>query len=197
MNIDRMNAEMIAGARIWICKLGTQTGGSSSNTVSNSVLPELPESYAVPGDWLSLGKIKTMTPQTDYKTADVEGVDDSGAYKVTELKLATKRKINFTTNDITPEAWQLTFGLTQDITATAEQDVFASGNDSLEVWLVLEVTDAYRTETNLRRAVLRGKLSLQNPLEAKSDPAEAAYTLSVQANALASFVENALVPAAA
>lgn len=193
MNLDRINAAMIVGSRIWICRIGTTTGSEPANTVSDSVLPELPESYATPGDWVSLGKIKTWQPQTEFKTADAEGVDDTGAYKVTELKLATKRKMQFTTNDITPEAWELTFGLKEQISSGGKQSVFASGNDTIEVWLVVEITDAYRTETNLARAVVRGKLSLQNPLDAKSDPAEAQYELSVVSNPLAEFTENALV----
>lgn len=191
--LDRVQAEMILGARVWMVRLGSPADGSSANRVSDTVLPELPESYATPGVWTSLGKIRTAKPQTDYKTADVEGVDDSGAYKVTELKLATKRKLQFSTNDITPEAFELTFGLTQAISGAGEQAVFASGSDSIECWLVLELTDAYRTETNLARITLRGKLSLQNPLEAKSDPAQADYELSVQPNALASFLENNLI----
>ena len=134
-----------------------------------------------------------LSSSSRFKTADAEGVDDTGAYKVTELKLATKRKMQFTTNDITPEAWELTFGLKEPISSGGKQSVFASGNDTIEVWLVVEITDAYRTETNLARAVVRGKLSLQNPLDAKSDPAEAQYELSVVSNPLAEFTENALV----
>lgn len=190
MNLDRLDAATILGARVWIVTIGqTITGGSGENNkVSDTVLPELPESYANPGDWISLGKIRTAKPQTDYKTADVEGVDDTGGYKITELKLATKRKIPFTTNDITPEAFQMTFGLTSAIVDGEEQAVFASGNDSLEVWAVFEFTDAYRAETGLARILVRGVLSLQNPLEAKSDPAEAAYELSIKPNPLATFV---------
>lgn len=191
--LDRMQAEMILGSRVWMARIGAPADDSAANTVSDSVLPELPGSYATPGVWTCLGKIRTAKPQTDYKTADVEGVDDTGAYKVTELKLATKRKLQFSTNDITPEAFELTFGLTSPIASGGEQGVFASGNDSIECWLVLELTDAYRTETNLARITLRGKLSLQNPLEAKSDPAQADYELSVQPNALATFLENNLV----
>ena len=135
MNLDRLDAATILGARVWIVAIGqTITGGSGeNNTVSDAVIPELPESYANPGDWLTLGKVRTAKPQTDYKTADVEGVDDTGAYKVTEMKLAQKRKLQFSTNDITPEAFQMTFGLTSAIVDGEEQAVFASGNDSLEV----------------------------------------------------------------
>lgn len=193
MNLDRLNAAIIVGSRIWMCRIGSAVSGEPRNTVSDTVMPELPDSYATPGDWLPMGKIKTFTPTTDYKTADVEGVDDTGAYKVTELKLATKRKVQFTTNDIVPEVWEMTFGLTAPITSGVETPVYASGSDSIEVWLLVELTDAYRTETNLARVVLRGKLSLQSPMGAKSDPAEAAYELSVIPNALAEFVESALV----
>ena len=190
MNLDRLDAATILGARLWIVTIGqTITGGSGENNkVSDTVLPELPESYADAGDWQPLGKIRTAKPQTDYKTADVEGADDTGAYKVTELKLAQKRKLQFTTNDITPEAFQMTFGLTSAIVDGEEQAVFASGNDSLEVWACYELTDAYRTQTGIARILVRGTLSLQNPLEAKSDPAQADYELSVKPNALAMFV---------
>ena len=190
MNIDRLDAATILGARVWIVTIGqTITGGSGENNkVSDAVIPELPESYANPGDWLTLGKVRTAKPQTDYKSADVEGVDDTGAYKVTELKLAQKRKLQFSTNDITPEAMQMTFGLTSAIVEGEEQAVFASGNDSLEVWACYEMTDAYRAQTGIARILVRGTLSLQNPLEAKSDPAQADYELSVKPNALAMFV---------
>lgn len=189
-NLDRLDAATILGARLWIVTIGqTITGGSGENNkVSDSVLPELPESYANPGDWLLMGKIRTGKPQTDYKQADVEGVDDTGAYKVSEMKLAQKRKIQFSTNDITPEAMQMTFGLTSAIVEGEEQAVFASGNDSLEVWACYELTDAYRAQTGIARILVRGTLSLQNPLEAKSDPALAEYELSVKPNALAMFV---------
>lgn len=190
MNLDRLDAATILGARVWIVTIGqTITGGSGENNkVSDAVIPELPESYANPGDWLTLGKVRTAKPQTDYKSADVEGVDDTGAYKVTELKLAQKRKLQFSTNDITPEAFQMTFGLTSAIVDGEEQAVFASGNDSIEVWACYELTDAYRTQTGIARILVRGVLSLQNPLEAKSDPAQADYELSVKPNALAMFV---------
>lgn len=193
MNIDRLDAATILGARVWIVTIGqTITGGSGENNkVSDAVIPELPESYANPGDWLTLGKVRTAKPQTDYKQADVEGVDDTGAYKVSEMKLAQKRKIQFSTNDITPEAMQMTFGLTSAIVEGEEQAVFASGNDSLEVWACYELTDAYRTQTGIARILVRGTLSLQNPLEAKSDPAQADYELSVKPNALAMFVAGA------
>ncbi len=192
---NRLDAAMILGAKVWICRLGTEIPGSvSGNKVSDTVLPELPSSYDEPGAWVPLGKIRSSKPQTDYKTVDIEGVPDDGTYSITELKLATKRKIQFSTNDITPEAFELTFGLQQQITPGGEQAVFASGNDSLEVWLVMELTDAYRSTQNLARITLRGKLSLQNPLEAKSDPAQADYELNVVVNPLATWLEGNIMP---
>lgn len=184
---NRLDAAMILGSRAWIAKIGATISGGSNNTVSDTVMPEPPTSLAEPGDWLTLGKIRSTKPQTDYKIAEVEGVDDTGAYKVTELKLAQKRKLQFSTNDITEEAFQMTFGLLEEIGEGTEQALFASGNDSIEVWLCLELTDAYRAELGIAKMFMRGKLSLQNPLEAKSDPAQADYELSITPNPLATF----------
>ncbi len=192
---DNTKAEMILGARVWFIRAGAPADDlEPANKVGADKIPELPESYETPGKWTCLGKIRTAKPQTDYKTADVEGVDDTGAYKVTEIKLATKRKLQFSTNDITKEAFELTFGLLKEIASGGEQAVFASGNDTIEGWLLLELTDAYRTVTGLARITLWGKLSMQNPLEAKSDPALAEYNFDVAPNALAKFTEAALLP---
>lgn len=181
-------AEMILGSRIYFVGIGASIGGEDAGLkVSDTTIPELPESYESPGDWTCLGKIRTSKPQTDFKTSEAEGVDDSGVYKVTEMKIATKRKIQFSTNDITPMAWQLTFGLLNPLKDGETQRVFASGNDSREGWLCVDMTDAYRAETGLARYVVRVKLSLQNPLEAKSDPAQADYEAVIVANALSNW----------
>ena len=194
--LERLDAAMILGARLWVVRTGTEvTDGSDTAVVGDSFVPEAPTSLAQPGAWTTLGKLRTFKPQTDYKTADVEGVDDSGAYKVTELKLATKRKYQFETNDITPEAFELTFGLKGAITSGVEKTPFENASDSIEVWAFVDLTDAYRSETDLAKLCVRGTLSLQNPLEAKSDPASAAYELMVKPNALATFVEGSIVPA--
>lgn len=192
MALDRQDNALILGSRVYIAVIG-QKGTTSKQPIDDVSIPEDPTSYKEPGDWTCLGKIRSLKPQTDYKTADVEGVDDTGAYKVTELKISAKRKIQFSTNDITPEAIQLTYGLLNPVyDGEAEQPVFASGSDQIDVWMFIELTDAYRTKTGLVNITLRGKLGMQNPLEAKSDPALAEYELSVVPNSLAMFEAKAL-----
>lgn len=183
---------MIIGARIWWAPIGGKLNAEGDLKVSDTAHPELPESYANPGQWVSLGKIREAKVQTDYKTSDVEGVGDMGTFVITEMKQAQKRKVIFSTNDVTPEAWQMTFGLTEAPEDGKTQAVFASGNDTLEGWLAMEMTDAYRAKTGLARFATRVKLGLQNPLEAKSDPALASYEASIMQNALAEFETLAL-----
>ena len=184
---ERITAEIIIGARIWWAPIGANLDDAGELKVSDTAHPELPESYANPGQWVSLGKIREAKVQTDYKTSDVEGVGDLGIFTITEMKLAQKRKVQFSTNDITPEAYQMTFGLLETPEDGKTQTVFASGNDTLEGWLAMELTDAYRSKTGLARFVVRAKLTMQNPLEAKSDPALASYEASIMQNALAEF----------
>ena len=198
--LDRLDAAMILGSRLWIVRIGTTvtngTGSSATTTpVSDSFVPDAPTSLAEPGVWTPLGKLKDFKVQTDYKSADVEGVDDSGGYVTTELKLATKQKLQFQTNDITPEAFELTFGIKGPIASGAEKALFENKSGGIEIWAAIDLTDAYRSETGLATILVRGVLSLQNPLEAKSDPAQADYEINVKANPLATFTEGAIVPA--
>lgn len=198
--LDRLDAAMILGSRLWIVRIGTEVNsgsGSSATTtaVSDRFVPEPPESLAEPGVWTPLGKLKEFKVQTDYKTSDLEGVDDSGGYDITELKLATKQKLQFQTNDITPEAFELTFGLKGPLTSGAEKAMFENKRGGIEVWAAIDLTDAYRSETGLATLLVRGVLSLQNPLEAKSDPAQADYEINVKANSLSTFTEGAIVTA--
>lgn len=182
---DPIQAEMILGARVYFAEAGTS--GSYDNTVSKASAPTLPSAYnKLSAPWKALGKIRTAKPTTEYKSSDVEGVDDTGGYKTTELKLATKHKIQFSTNDITAEAFELAFGLTGKLSGSSATP-FASGSGSKEGWLCFEFTDAYRNKLGLTKALLWGNLNLLNPLEAKSDPALAEYNFDVLANTLNSF----------
>lgn len=188
---DRKQAEIILGARIYIARMDATVG---ANKVTPATLPS-PPTADNPGPWVSLGKVRTAKVQTDFKTADVEGVADDGLYKITELKLATKRKLQFSTNDITPEALELTFGLSEAIKDGSEQILFGSGTHTIECWVYMDMTDAYRQGVELAHMSMQSRLTLTNPLEAKSDPALAEYELAIVANPLSKFAPVAIAPA--
>ncbi len=189
---ERTQAEIILGAKLLICPFGTTVDTQTANA---DFCPDAPTSYGEPGSWTPLGKIETCKPNTEYQSNDVKGVNDDGIYVTTTLKLAVKRQLQFTTYDIPPEAIQMTFGLKDAIENGTEQALFASGNDSIECWLYLELTDAYRTKCNIANMVMCGKLSLQNPLETKSDPTQAAFQLEITSNPLSVFTPVAVANA--
>lgn len=189
--MTRDHAEIIIGARLRIARMGAKVG---ANPITPATLPA-PPATDNPGPWVSLGKVRTAKAQTDFKSADVEGVADNGTYEVTELKLATKHKLLITTNDITPEALELTFGLAAAIEDGAEQALFGSASHTIECWAYLELTDAYRQGEQLATMSMQGRLTLTNPLEAKSDPALAEYELAIIANPLAKFAAVSIAPA--
>ncbi len=181
---ERTQAEIILGAKLLICPFGTTV---EQQTVGANVCPENPTSYAEPGVWTPLGKIETCTPGTEYQSTDIYATTDEGIYGTTTMKLAVKRQLKFTTYDISPEAIQMTFGLKEAIENGTEQALFASGNDSIECWLYLELSDAYRAQSNIANMVMCGKLSLQNPLDAKKDPTQAQFQLDIVKNPLSVF----------
>ncbi len=187
--IDRRQAEIILGARVRIAKFKDDP----TKPVNADSLPTPPTTEDA-GPWVTLGRIRTAKPQLDKKTSDIEGVGDDGIYQTTEISIISKRKLLFTTNDITPEALQLTFGLKDAIADTVEQAVFGSSSNTIDCWLYLELTDSYRNGSNMANMTMCGKLSLTNPLEAKSDPALAEYELMVVPNDLAKFTSTAISP---
>lgn len=187
--IDRRQAEIILGARVRIAKFKADP----TKPINADSLPTLPTAEDA-GPWVTLGRIRTAKPQTDYKTADIEGVGDNGIYSTQEMRMASKIKLLFTTNDVAPEALQLTFGLRNEIQDTVEQTLFGSSGNYIECWLHLELTDAYRNGADMANMTMCGRLSLTNPLEAKSDPALAEYELMVVPNDLAKFTSTAIAP---
>ena len=94
-----------------------------------------------------MGKIRTSNPQIEPKTSEIEGTNKGGTYETEEMLLTTKRKFLFSSNYITPEFLQLSFGLREDW--GTEQVVFDSGSPQIDVYVYtcLLYTSEYTTTT--------------------------------------------------
>lgn len=191
--LDRQSAAMFIGAIVHIAKEGSSF---NSATVDGSALPSAPTS-ASPGPWISLGKIRSLDPSSEKKSSDVEGCSDAGIYVTEEVAIATKQKIAFTTNDIAPEAFRLTWGLKEDIVDGTSQLLFGAGRDSFKCWLRLDLRDSLRDGREIGVVSVYGELALANPLKAASDPATAEYEFRVKYNPLNSFDPRGIVDAPA
>ena len=105
---------LIIGSLVHIAKFGAAIGtGDQAKTVSADWLP-VPPTDEAPGPWLYMGKIRTSNPQIEPKTSEIEGTNKGGTYETEEMLLTTKRKFLFSSNYITPEFLQLSFGLRED-----------------------------------------------------------------------------------
>lgn len=186
MTLDALNSDMIIGAKIYVCRIGSTTSAPEATLVSDTFHPTLPTSYDDTGDWTLLGGLDTAQFSTEYDTYEITRVLDDGVYHTTERKSVKKRNLKFTTPDITLTAFRLTFGLLEEITEEP-QKAFASGNDSEEVWVYAELTDSYRAKNKLVSVIMRGTLSLENPLEAKKDVSSSQFDLSIHDNPLNLF----------
>lgn len=185
---------LIIGSKVHIAKFGAAiTSGGQSQTVSADWLPVPPTDEAT-GPWLYMGKIRTSNPQIETKTGEIEGTNDGGTYETEELQLTTKRKFLFSSNYITPEFLQLSFGLREEW--GTEQVIFDSGSPQIDVYVYTEWTDAYRDGARIMSACIQGRLRLVNPAKAASDPALAEFELSVVYNPLCKLTPDADYPAA-
>lgn len=144
---------LIIGSLVHIAKFGAAIGtGDQAKTVSADWLP-VPPTDEAPGPWLYMGKIRTSNPQIEPKTSEIEGTNKGGTYETEEMLLTTKRKFLFSSNYITPEFLQLSFGLREDW--GTEQVVFDSGSPQIDVYVYTEWTDAYRDGAKIMSAACR------------------------------------------
>lgn len=185
---------LIIGSTVHIAKFGATIGsGDQSQTVSADWLP-VPPTAEAPGPWLYMGKVRSSNPQIEPKTAEIEGAGGAGTYETEEMQLVTKRKFLFSSNYITPEFLQLSFGLREDW--GVEQAIFAAGSTQIDVYVYTEWTDAYRDGARIMSACMQTRLRLVNPAKAVSDPSLAEFENSVVYNPLCKLTPDADYPAA-
>lgn len=184
---------LIGGMIIRIAKFGeTVTAG---NTVGEGAKPDAPTPEK-PGPWLTLGKIKTATSERQKKTATVEGVNDAGFYEMRDLSIAQQSKLKFTTQEVTPEAIQLAFG----VDGILEDDKAAtpfSSSGNVRCWVYGELRNSGNNAEKLAEFCVMGDLSLTNSPNFASDPVTCEFELSIKNSPLATFTSLALAKLAA
>ncbi len=191
MITDRLHAACYIGAKVMFIPFGTQVG---EQVCSRDVLPDEPVSYEEPGAWTVLGKIENCKPNNEEQSNDVKGTNDLGLPETETMKLVTKRNLQFNTYDVPPEAEQMTFGL-KDPIVNGQEQVPHAGSGSMEGWLYVELSDAYRAQANVVNMVLCGKLSLQSPLDFQlASPVNAQWQFDIEGTSLSRFVFRALSP---
>lgn len=184
---------LIGGMIIRIAKFGeTVTAG---NTVGEGAKPDAPTPEK-PGPWLTLGKIKTDTSERQKKTATVEGVNDAGFYEMRDLSIAQQSKLKFTTQEVTPEAIQLAFGVAGCLEDDQEAAPFSSSGN-IRCWVYGELRNSGNNAEKLAHFCVMGDLSLTNSPNFASDPVTCEFELSIKNSPLATFTSLALAKLAA
>ena len=182
---------MFIGAKVWFCPFGKQIG--EGQTAGIKVAPEPPESLENPGDWTVIGGLDTASIERDTEEKEVQRVLDDGVYHITKLPITKAHTVKFETYDITPESFQLSLGLLNDVETGGEQKVFASGNDMLEGWLYFAFTESFRAKSELANMLLCGLLSMDEALGATNDLAKAKFKFEVLDNPLNMFNPTGLL----
>ena len=189
--LNRLNSHMFIGAKVWFCPFGARLG--QDKQAGLKVAPEPPESLENPGDWTVIGGLDTASIERDTEEKEITRVLDDGVYHVTKLPTTKAHAVKFETYDITPEAFQLSLGLLQDMETGGEQKVFASGNDMLEGWLYFAFTESYRAKSELANMLLAGALSMDEPIGATNDLAKSKFKFDVVDNPLNMFNATGLL----
>lgn len=184
---------LIGGMIIRIAKFGEPV--TAGNVVGEGAKPDAP-STEKPGPWLTLGKIKTATSERQKKTATVEGVSDAGYYEFRDLSIAQQSKLKFTTQEVTPEAIQLAFGVDESLEDDKASTPFSSSGN-VRCWVYGELRNSGQGAEKLAEFCVMGDLSLTNSPNFASDPVTCEFELSIKNSPLATFTSLALAKLAA
>lgn len=182
---------LIGGMIIRIAIFGAEV--TAGNRVGEGARPDIPTPEK-PGPWLTLGKIKTATSERTKKTTPVEGMIDEGFYEVRDMSAAQQNKLKFTTQEVTPEAIGLAFGVSGEIVDGQEMAPFSSSGN-IRCWVYAELRNAGNEGEVLADMCVMGDLSLTNNPNFSSDPVTCEFELSIKRSPLATFTSRALAEA--
>lgn len=176
---SRTAAEVVIGALVYWVPDGA-TYGQESKTASKDNVPTYEEAVAL---GRCLGMISSWKWNTEYKTITKSGVDpETQRYTETDRRILTKVKPQFTTQDVTPEAYALEHGLAAVPAAGSTAQPFSNASGSLRGHLYVALLDSLRTtgeDGELAQIYLRGDLSLQDATENNSELKQVNYEFSV------------------
>lgn len=176
---SRTNAETILGSIIYFVADGTALG-SEDKTSSLHTTPTADEART---HGKCLGMVKSWKWNTEYRTLTKEGVNPATQqYEKHDVKVLDKVKPNFTTQDITPEAYMLEHGLAELPAIGESTRPFANARGTLRGHIVIVEVDSYRThgeDGELASVTLRGDLGLAESSENNGELKEVNYEFSV------------------
>ncbi len=175
----RTLAEMVVGAIVTWVPDGTIYGDDSLEAGRDNV-PTFEEALAA---GKCLGMISSFKWNPEYKTVTKEGVNpETQRYESIDRKILTKVKPQFTTQDVTPEAWALEHGLAELPAMAETAQPFSNASGVIRGHLFITVLDSYRThgeDGEVAQIYLRGDLGLQDHTENNSDLKKVNYEFNV------------------
>ncbi len=178
---SRTAAEMVFGNRVWFLPDGAEYGtDGNQKTASLTDIPTLEEAKAT---GRCLGMIDTFKWVPEYKTVTKKGFShEINGYSKTDHKIRIAVKAQFTTNDVTSEAYVLEYGL-MTMPAQGESSMaFSNPSGTLTGWLYVERRAGLNTlpdDDALAEIHVRGLLGLSDNPEHNDDLAKISYEFQV------------------
>jgi len=179
---------LIGGMPIRIAIFGDKDG---EKVVGEDACPAVPTPEN-PGVWLYLGDVKSAQVERTKKTAQIEGVQERiGTYGVRDVSFAMQNKLKVTTQYITPEVIQLTFGVSGPLDDGKTVIPFVSPG-IIRCWLYGRLTDHADNGKDLAEFCVLCEMSLTNAPNFASDPITAEFDFNIKYSPLATFTSKAL-----
>lgn len=193
---SRTAAEMVVGSLVLFVPDGTEYGtDGNTKKASYENVPTVEEAKAV---GKILGEVDSWKWNTEYKTHTRSGFSwKTQRFESRDKKTLTKVKPQFSTVDITPEAWALEFGLDKLPAMGEKAQPFSNASGTINGHLYLFVLDSLRTHGEdgiVANIHMRGELGLQDNTENNGELKKINYEFSVTSFPEDSFENIGLNP---
>lgn len=147
--------------------------------VSETSLPDIDEA---PEAWFDISPISNLVPTMDNKECSVTVATPNGGWKKQTIVLNEGLSLDFEGARMTPEAWQLSFGVNDPLNDGEESTLNNGTLAGIEGWLSLGVKRAQDGADKIEALYAWGLLTMKTPGSITDDFSKPQYSFKVYPN---------------
>ncbi|MEG0724334.1 MAG: hypothetical protein RR419_08985 [Akkermansia sp.] len=161
--------DILSVVKIKFARDGQAISSPPASVVSASNMPDLSTATAL---WQSLGKGSNFQVTKDEKTVEVEVCADDGRIVKHKDFMLLGMSFSFLLGEMSPEAYELLFGVAGQIDDGKPAEIGASGAGTIEGWISLGLSRAQSREDKITPITAHGRLHLKTNPQGQSDYAK-------------------------
>ncbi|MFI3243073.1 MAG: hypothetical protein R3Y56_02325 [Akkermansia sp.] len=147
--------------------------------VSETMLPDIATASEA---WFDIAPISNLVPKLDNKECSVLVATANGGWKKLKVVLNEGMSFEFEGTKMSPEAWQLSYGINEPLNDNEESTLNDGTLAGLEGWLTLGIKRSQDGVDKIKELYAYGLLTMTTPGSITDDFSKPKYTFNVYPN---------------